>query len=201
MPATARLQGSMAHRLFRLDRLAASILHGSGAVWHALRLFRVRPCMNPRQLRRYVNLWPPFLFSGIRCESIGDDWRSARVRLKLRWYNRNYVGTQFGGSLFAMTDPWWMILTMRSLGSDYLVWDQAGSIDFIAPGRGDVVAEFRLDDAVLDSLRAEAADGSKHLRWFETEVRDARSGELVARVRKQLYVRLKPDRRPAAATR
>lgn len=157
--------------------------------------------MSPRQLRHYVNLWPPFLFSGIRCEQIGADWRSARVRLKLRWYNRNYVGTQFGGSLFAMTDPWWMILTLRSLGSDYLVWDQAGSIEFVAPGRGDVVAGFQLDDAVLDAMRAAAADGSKHLRWFETEVRDAGSGELIARVRKQLYVRLKPDRRPAAASR
>ncbi|MCK7592689.1 DUF4442 domain-containing protein [Pseudomarimonas salicorniae] len=155
--------------------------------------------MNPRQLRRYVNLWPPFLFSGIRCEHIGDDWRSARVRLKLRWYNRNYVGTQFGGSLFSMTDPWWMILVLRCLGSDYLVWDQAGSIEFVAPGRGDVVAEVNVEDSVLDELRAAAADGGKVLRWFDTEVRDARSGELVARVRKQLYVRLKRDRRGAAA--
>lgn len=155
--------------------------------------------MNPKQLRLYVNLWPPFLFSGIRCEHLGADWRSARVRLKLSWYNRNYVGTQFGGSLFAMTDPWWMILVMRCLGSDYIVWDRAGEIDFVSPGRGDVVAEFQVQDAVLDELRAATADGSKHLRWFESEVRDARSGELVARVRKQLYVRLKPSRRADTA--
>ena len=84
--------------------------------------------MKPRNLRRYVNLWPPMLFSGIRVEHLGDDWRSARVRLKLRWYNRNYVGTQFGGSLFSMVDPWWMILVMECLGRDYVVWDQAGEI-------------------------------------------------------------------------
>lgn len=155
--------------------------------------------MRPRWLRLYVNLWPPFLFSGIRCERLGSDWRSAQVRLKLRWYNRNYVGTQFGGSLFAMTDPWWMILVMRSLGPNYIVWDKAAEIEFVAPGRGDVIAEFALDDAQLDALRAAAADGSKHLRWFACEVRDARSGDLVARVRKQLYVRLKPDRRGAGA--
>lgn len=155
--------------------------------------------MSPRQLRRSINLWPPFLFSGIRCEHIAEDWRHARVRLKLRWYNRNYVGTQFGGSLFAMTDPWWMILVMHALGKDYLVWDRAARIEFVSPGKGDVVAEVRLEEDVLQELRAEAASGEKVLRWFETEVRDANSGELVARVGKQLYVRLKRDRRPPPA--
>jgi acyl-coenzyme A thioesterase PaaI-like protein len=153
--------------------------------------------MKPRNLRRYVNLWPPMLFSGIRVEHLGDDWRSARVRLKLRWYNRNYVGTQFGGSLFSMVDPWWMILVMECLGRDYIVWDQAGEISFIAPGREDVYAEFKVDEAVLDELRAATANGEKHLRWFETEVRTA-GGEVVARVRKQLYVRRKRDRNAPA---
>jgi acyl-coenzyme A thioesterase PaaI-like protein len=149
--------------------------------------------MTARGLRRYVNLWPPFLFSGIRVERLDDDWRYARVRLKLRWYNRNYVGTHFGGSLFAMTDPFWMILVMESLGRDYIVWDKAAEIEFVAPGREDVYAEFRLDDAVLDELRAATADGRRALRWFDTEVRTA-GGERVARVRKQLYLKRK---RPA----
>lgn len=149
--------------------------------------------MTPRGLRRYVNLWPPFLCSGIWVETIADDWRYARVRLKLRWYNRNYVGTQFGGSLFAMTDPFWMILVMESLGRDFIVWDQAAEIVFVAPGRGDVTAEFRVEDSVLEELRAATARGEKVLRWFETEVR-AGDGTLVARVRKQLYVRRKRAR-------
>lgn len=74
--------------------------------------------MKPQRLRRMVNFWPLFLFAGIKVERIADDWRYAKVRLKLRWYNRNYVGTQFGGSLFSMTDPWWMILVMECLGRD-----------------------------------------------------------------------------------
>ena len=154
--------------------------------------------MSPRTLRRLFNFWPPFLFAGIVIERIDDDWRFARVRLKLRWYNRNYVKTQFGGSLFAMSDPFWMILVMESLGRDYIVWDKAGAIDFIAPGRGDVVAEFRLDETVLDELRAATASGEKCLRWFETEIRDARSGERVALARKQLYVRRKPPKHGAS---
>jgi hypothetical protein len=147
--------------------------------------------MKPSTLRRIFNVWPPFLCCGIHVQTIADDWRYARVHLKLRWYNRNYVRTHFGGNLFSMTDPFWMVLTMEALGRDYVVWDKAGAIDFVAPGREDVFAEFRLDDAVLDELRAATANGEKYLRWFETEVKTA-GGELIAKVRKQLYVRRKP---------
>ena len=146
--------------------------------------------MKPSSLRRFLSIWPPFLFSGIRLEALSDDWRYARVRLKLAWYNRNYVKTQFGGALFTMADPFWMIMVMESLGRDYIVWDKAGAIDFVAPGREDVFAEFLLDDATLDDLRAATAGGEKTLRWFEVDVKTAR-GEVVARVRKQLYVRRK----------
>jgi acyl-coenzyme A thioesterase PaaI-like protein len=149
--------------------------------------------MKPLRLRLASNFWPPFLFCGIRVDHLAHDWRYARIRLKLRWYNRNYVGSHFGGSLFSMTDPWWMILVMESLGRDYIVWDQAAEIEFVAPGREDVFAEFHLDDTVLDVLRAATADGGKYLRWFETEVKTA-SGALVARIRKRLYVRRKRDR-------
>ncbi|TNJ34221.1 DUF4442 domain-containing protein [Arenimonas terrae] len=149
--------------------------------------------MKASRLRRVFSFWPPFLFAGIRVTQISDDFRYARVELRMRWYNRNYVGTHFGGSLFSMTDPFWMILMLRRLGPDYLVWDQAGEIQFLKPGKGTVVAEFRLDDAVVDEVRGAAAGGEKVLRWFEVDVRNA-EGEVVARVRKQLYVRRKRDR-------
>jgi len=146
--------------------------------------------MKAANLRRYMNVWPPFLFSGIRVTRISDDFRHARVELRQHWYNRNYVGTHFGGSLFAMADPFWMIMVMRRLGPGYMVWDQAGEILFTKPGRGTVVAEFELGDTVVDELRAAAEGGEKVLRWFETEIRDA-SGDVVARYRKQVYVRRK----------
>ena len=94
--------------------------------------------MKASTLRRFLNIWPPFVFSGIRVQAIADDWRYARVRLKLRWYNRNYVRTQFGGNLFSMTNPFWMIMTMEALQHEYIVWDKAGAIDFVAPGKADV---------------------------------------------------------------
>ena len=149
--------------------------------------------MKASRLRRVFSFWPPFLFSGIRVTEISDDYRYARVELRLRWYNRNYVRTHFGGSLFAMTDPFWMILMLQRLGPEFLVWDQSGEIQFLKPGKGTVTAEFRLDDAVVDEIRAAAAGGEKVLRWFETDIRNTQ-GEVVARVRKQLYVRRKRDR-------
>jgi len=150
--------------------------------------------VSARSMRRLLNFWPPFLFSGIRVLAVSDDWHHARVVLRKRWYNRNYVGTQYGGSLFSMTDPFWMVLTLQCLGRDYIVWDKAAEIEFVAPGREDVYAEFHVDPAMLDEIRAATANGEKHLRWCETEVKTA-SGELVARVRKQLYVRRKSDPR------
>lgn len=154
--------------------------------------------MKPSTLRHGLNLWPPFLFTGIHVAAIAPDWRHARVELRMRPWNRNYVGTHFGGSLFAMTDPFWMLLVMHCLGRDYFVWDKAGEIEFVKPGRGTVSADFRIDAATLDQLRQATTSGAKHLHWFELDVVDA-DGEVVARVRKQLYVRLKPAARSAPA--
>ena len=150
--------------------------------------------MRASTFRRLMNLWPPFLVNSIRLVELSDDYARARVALRLRPWNRNYVKCQFGGNLFAMVDPFWMLLAMHRLGPDYYVWDKAGSIDFVAPGREDVYASFHLDDATLGELRQAAAGGGKVLRWFENDITTA-SGEVVARVRKQLYVRLKPKAR------
>lgn len=147
-------------------------------------------------LRWLLNLYPPYLGAGIRIQHIGADMRTARVRMKLTRWNRNYVGTQFGGSLYSMVDPFYMLLLMEQLGRDYIVWDKAASIDFIAPGKGPVYAEFQLDDALLDDIRQQTAHGKKHLPRLQVDIRDG-AGELVARVDKTLYVRLKPQARQA----
>ena len=145
-----------------------------------------------RAIRRILNLWPPFLFAGIRVLEISDDWRHARVVLKRHWYNRNFVGTHFGGSLFAMTDPFWMIMTLYRLGDGYVVWDKSAEIEFVEATKEPVFAEFTLDDSTIDEIRAATSGGEKYLRWFETEVRTA-DGQTVARVRKQVYVRRKRE--------
>lgn len=153
--------------------------------------------MRAQRLKRLLNWYVPFRFAGVRVEQIDDDYRYARAALHARWYNRNYVGTHFGGTLYAMTDPFFMIMVMENLGKDYLVWDRRAEVEYVAPGRGKVTVEFRLDDADLSQIRAATADGEKYEHWFGCEIRDPQ-GELVARVRKQVYVRLKQRARATA---
>jgi acyl-coenzyme A thioesterase PaaI-like protein len=153
--------------------------------------------MNARLLRRGMGWWPPFLGAGIRVRSFADDFREAVVELKLGRFNRNYVGTHFGGSLYAMTDPFFMVMLLHNLGGEYLVWDKSGSIEYVAPGRGTVRARFLLTEARIAGIRAQAAGGEKVLPEFQVEVRHADDDSLVALVRKTLYVRLKPRNRLA----
>jgi acyl-coenzyme A thioesterase PaaI-like protein len=151
--------------------------------------------MNARLLRRGMGWWPPFLGAGIRVRSFADDFREAVVELKLGRFNRNYVGTHFGGSLYAMTDPFFMVMLLHNLGGDYLVWDKLGSIEYVAPGRGTVSAHFRLSEERIADIKAQAAGGEKIFPEFEVDVTDE-SGAIVAKVRKILYVRLKTRSRP-----
>ncbi|WP_441246265.1 DUF4442 domain-containing protein [Kitasatospora sp. McL0602] len=150
--------------------------------------------MSATTFRRGINLWPPFLFAGIRVLAISPDFRFAKVRLRLGRLNRNYVGTHFGGSIFAMTDPFWMLLVLRNLGPGYVVWDAAAEITFVSPGRGDIFAEFVLTDDRLAEIRELTQEGKKALIWFDTEVLAA-DGTVVARLRKQVYVREKRAQR------
>jgi len=145
-----------------------------------------------------MNWWPPYRGAGIRVRRIASDWSEVRVELRARRLNRNYVGTHFGGSLFAMTDPFHTLMLLHILGEDYLVWDQSSTIDFLRPGRGTVASDIRLPGDVVESIRREAAAGEKVTREFGVEIRDG-EGELVARVRKLLYVRLKKRLRPERA--
>lgn len=151
--------------------------------------------MKARTLRRFINFWPPLFFCGISATYISDDFRVVEVSLKLRWYNRNYVGTQFGGSLFAMTDPWYVLMLMHNLGNDYYVWDKQADINFITPGRTAVTARFELSETVLNEIRAHTANGEKYFPSFTVSVLD-KDSNLVAQVERRLYVRKKPKARP-----
>lgn len=151
--------------------------------------------MKAGTLRRGMNLWPPFLFAGISIRHIAEDYRAVDVELKERFYNRNYVGCHFGGSLFAMTDPFWILMVMRNLDRSYTVWDKSAGIEFLRPGRGTVTAQFRLTEDMLDDIRANTAeDGAKYLPSYQVDVLDA-GCHVVARVSKTLHIRRKPDTR------
>lgn len=145
-----------------------------------------------RTLRWLLNVWPPFVGAGIRVLHIAPDFMRARVRLRLGLLNRNAFGTQFGGSLFAMTDPFYALMVLHHLGSDYIVWDRMASIEYLAPGRGNVFADFELSAQVLRDIVRATQTGERCEPRFSVQVKDA-GDNLVARVERVLYVRRKRD--------
>jgi hypothetical protein len=143
-----------------------------------------------RHMRWFLNLWPPYLGAGIRVRRLQRDWKAIDVEMKLRFWNSNYVGTHFGGSLYSMTDPFYMLMLIENLGGDYIVWDKSATIRFRKPGKGKVRAEFRLADAQIDEIRDQLQTQAKVEPVFLVQVRDE-SGALIAEVEKVLHVRKK----------
>jgi len=150
-----------------------------------------------RWLVRFLNVYPPYLGAGVRARAVDEGGRRAiEVEMRLRWWNRNYVGTHFGGSLASMCDPHFMLLLLWELGPEYLVWDKAATIRYRKPGRGTVRARFAIPAARVEEIRRATAGGGKVEPVFETAVVDD-SGEVVAEVEKLLWVRRKDASRTA----
>ncbi|MBI5296643.1 MAG: YiiD C-terminal domain-containing protein [Chloroflexi bacterium] len=141
-----------------------------------------------RVRERLINWYPPLLGAGIRSRSVDD--RTIDVEMKLTALNRNIVGVHFGGSLYAMCDPWFMLILMRALGKEYIVWDKAAGIRFVKPGQGTVRAHFHIPQSRVDEIRAAADQNGKVEPTFTVDVLDA-EGNVVAQVEKLLYVRRK----------
>ncbi|MDX3775603.1 DUF4442 domain-containing protein [Chromatiaceae bacterium AAb-1] len=148
----------------------------------------------PWMMRKLLNFWPPFFFSGIRVAVLRDDYRYARVELKSRLWTRNINNAQFGGSLFAMTDPVYPLLLMGALGQEYMVWDKQADIDFIKPGIGKLTAEFWLSDDMIKDIKHHTAQGEKYFPEFVVHVKDSR-GEVVCELNRTVYIRKKPKYR------
>jgi acyl-coenzyme A thioesterase PaaI-like protein len=144
-------------------------------------------------LFRMINYWPPYLGAGIHVGPMSPDGLSIEVEMKLNAWNRNYVGTQFGGSLYAMCDPFFMLILIENLGSDYIVWDKEAKIRFKKPGLGRVKARFHIDAQVIDSIKERLKTERKVEPEFEVQVLNDQ-GEVVAEISKLLYVRLKDSK-------
>src|SRR6516162_457942 len=117
-----------------------------------------------------MNIWPPFLGAGIRVKRLQPDWKEIDVEMKLRRWNSNYVGTHYGGSLYSMADPFYMLMLIENLGRDYIVWDKSATIRFKKPGKGVVSAAFRLSDEQLEEIREALKTEEKIDRLFAVEI-------------------------------
>lgn len=146
------------------------------------------------KLIRKINLYPPYLGMAVKLRSVDEDYTRFEVELRSRWYNRNLFGTHFGGSLYAMTDPFFVFIVMMNLGPDYIVWDKSAAIDFLKPAKGTILGVFEIDKDRLEEIRREVDELGKNTYHFEADLVDE-AGTIVARVRKGVYVRSKSARR------
>jgi acyl-coenzyme A thioesterase PaaI-like protein len=147
---------------------------------------------------KMLRFYPPYLGAGVSVGFVAPDLSVVEVEMKLSPWNQNFVGTQFGGSLYSMCDPFFMLMLMMQLGEGYVVWDKSASVEFLRPGRGKVKARFELPPARVEELRRETEERGKINPSFEVTVVDG-AGEAVARVRKVLSIRRKDAPRAAAA--
>ena len=149
----------------------------------------------PKRLRqkildKWVSFYAPYLGARIKLTKTSKDNRYCRVEMPLTFLNKNYVGTHFGGSLYSMVDPWYMLMLIKNLGDDYIVWDKAAYIQFKKPGTSLVHAEFHLTQEIIDDIKNELKTKSKMDKNFLVEIKDD-LGNVIASVDKTIYIRRK----------
>ena len=137
-----------------------------------------------------INWYPPYIGAGIKLKKVNQDKTRMEVELRKTWFNKNLFGTHFGGSLYSMCDPFYVFIVHNYLGKGYVVWDKSAEIKFIKPGTGKVRAIFEISQEKLLQLKGEVDSAGKHTVIFETVIKNE-SDELVAKVRKEIYMRKK----------
>lgn len=143
--------------------------------------------LQSRVLRWKFNLFPAYRGSGGHIDYIADDFKEVRVHLDLSWRTRNYVGTIFGGSLYACVDPVYMIMLIKTLGPAFVVWDKAATIRFKRPGRTRLTARFVIAEEELEAIRKELDTRDSIDRIYEVSLVDA-EGVVHATVEKVIYI-------------
>ncbi len=159
---------------------------------------RIAKIYKPGIIKFALNLWPPFWGAGIKILHISEDFRSVKVRLKLRWWNKNANRTQYGGSIFSLTDPIYSMMLIGILREEYYVWDKEASINFIKPGHSDLFADFEISQGLIDEILKRTRNGDKWFPEFIIHVKD-RDGNVVSEVKRKLYIRKKPQYREEVA--
>lgn len=138
----------------------------------------------------FFNFFPAYRGTGARVEGISHDWKTVKIRLPLNWRTRNYVGTIFGGSLYASVDPMYMLMLIKILGNEYVVWDKAATIQFRKPGRTTLYATFIIDDREIETIKLLLENERAIDRHYQIDLVD-NDGIVHASVEKVIYLRKK----------
>lgn len=149
---------------------------------------RVLPSIMPFVTKLRINTYPPYVGAGIRVQTLDLTQAICIVEMDLTTLNKNVVGTQFGGSLYSMTDPFFMLMLMYQLGSDYVVWDKSAHIDFIRPAKSKVSARMHITPEEVNLIKQKAAEGKAVFQEFSVDILDDKQ-KTIAKVQKVVYIR------------
>ena len=144
--------------------------------------------ISPKMVLKLISYWPPYLFSGIKVLSVSDDLLEVVVRLKSSFWNKNYYGTHYGGSLYSMTDPFFVFMLSHQLGKGYILWDQAAEIKFKKAIKDQVTITFRLNEQDVQKVKEMTAEGRPYRPVYSANIIGP-NHELIAEVSKTLYVK------------
>lgn len=133
------------------------------------------------------NLFPAYRGSGGRIAFISEDYHEIHVKLPLNWRTKNYVGTIFGGSMFAATDPIYMVMLIKILGSEYLVWDKSTNIRFKRPGKETLFAKFTITPEEISEIKAQLETTKSIDKIYQVELKDEK-GKVHAIIEKTIYI-------------
>ena len=154
----------------------------------------IMPLLTPYLLKMRINTYAPYIGAGIKIEHINLDQGLCVVSMGLNSLNKNIVGTQFGGSLYSMVDPFYMLMLMHQLGSSYVVWDKSSHIEFVAPGNSKVTARMKIPSDEIKTIQDLAKDGEPVFREYMVDIVDEQQ-KIIATVTKTIYIRLRKYRK------
>ena len=145
--------------------------------------------ITPRRLMKLLSFWPPYFFSGIKIIGVNDNFTKIDVCMKQRFWNTNYVGSHFGGSLYSMCDPFYMFILLHHL-KGHTVWDKGAKFNFKKPGYGTVFATFEIELETIQLLKEEASKSYSFSPVFKTVIRD-QANTVILELEKTLYIKKK----------
>ena len=138
---------------------------------------------------KILSYWPPYFFSGIKIIGVNDQFTKIDVCLKQRFWNTNYVGSHFGGSLYSMCDPFYMFILLHHLPG-HVIWDKGANFKFKKPGYGNVFASFEIPIETIEKLKIEASQNFSISPIFKTTIKDQQN-RVILELEKILYLKKK----------
>ncbi|HYL82937.1 MAG TPA: DUF4442 domain-containing protein [Candidatus Angelobacter sp.] len=156
----------------------------------------------PAAISNKLRCWSFYFFgcyrgTGGRLKYIAEDWSEVQLDVPLSWRTRNYVGTIFGGSLYGAVDPIYMLMLIRRLGPEFIVWDKAASIQFKKPGKETLHAQFIVSDQELAAIRTALEAQRSVDRTYVVELKDG-AANVCAVVEKIIYIRRREPKPPGS---